>query len=140
MLGIIGDQQGTGPMALVIDDVQWADRRSVEAPSFTFRRLSVDAVAVILVVRGDHDQLDAPARRMILSVAQRRRVFLSGLSVDDVAPLPGRRAGRGPQHAAGKPHVIRAGGPAPRLRSGLPCGHCRRAAGSGGSGATGLAE
>src|SRR5215471_4089045 len=87
LLGIIGELQGAGPVALVIDDVQWADRRSVEALSFAFRRLSVDAVAVILIVRGDRAQLDAPTRRMLLSVAQRRRMVLSGLSVNDVAPL-----------------------------------------------------
>jgi DNA-binding CsgD family transcriptional regulator/antitoxin (DNA-binding transcriptional repressor) of toxin-antitoxin stability system len=87
LLGVIGDQQADGPVALVIDDVQWADRRSVEALSFMFRRLSVDAVVVILVIRGDRDQLDEPARRMLLSMAQRRRISLSGLTVDDVASL-----------------------------------------------------
>ena len=87
VLGMIGDRQGAGPVALVIDDVQWADRRSMEALSFTFRRLSVDAVAVILIVRGDRDQLDAPARQMLASMAQRHRIFLQGLTVDDVAPL-----------------------------------------------------
>src|SRR5215472_3680534 len=87
LLGIIGELQGAGPVALVIDDVQWADRRSVEALSFAFRRLSVDAVAVILIVRGDRDQLDAPTRRMLLSVTQQRRIVLSGLRVNDVAPL-----------------------------------------------------
>src|SRR5262249_24218874 len=87
LLGIVGELQRTGPVALVIDDVQWADNRSVEALSFAFRRLSVDAVAVILIVRGDRDQLDAATRRMLLSMAQRRRIVLSGLSVDDVAPL-----------------------------------------------------
>jgi ATP/maltotriose-dependent transcriptional regulator MalT len=87
LLGVVGDQQADGPVALVIDDVQWADRRSVEALSFMFRRLSVDAVVVILVVRGDRDQLDEPTRRMLLGMEQRRRISLSGLSVDDVAPL-----------------------------------------------------
>src|SRR5262245_12749928 len=87
LLGIVGELQRTGPMALVIDDVQWADRRSVDALSFAFRRLSVDAVAVILIVRGDRGQLEAPARRMLLSVAQQHRVVLPGLSVQDVAPL-----------------------------------------------------
>jgi len=87
LLGVVGDQQGAGPVALVIDDVQWADRRSVEALSFMLRRLSVDAVAVIVIVRGDRDQLDASTRRMLLSVARRRRISLSGLSADDVAPL-----------------------------------------------------
>ena len=53
--GLVGAQQADGPVALVIDDVQWADRRSVEALSFMFRRLSVDPVLVIVVVRGDRD-------------------------------------------------------------------------------------
>jgi DNA-binding CsgD family transcriptional regulator len=87
LLGVVGDQQADGPVALVIDDVQWADQRSVGALSFMFRRLSVDAVMVILVIRGDRDQLDEPVRRMLASVAQRRHIALSGLSVDDVAPL-----------------------------------------------------
>jgi hypothetical protein len=87
LLALVGDQQGTGPVALVIDDVQWADRQSVQALSFTFRRLSVDAVAAILIVRGDRGQLDADTRRLLLSVTQQRRIFLSGLSVDDVSPL-----------------------------------------------------
>jgi len=87
LLGTFGELQRAGPVVLVIDDVQWADRRSVEALSFAFRRLSVDAVAVILIVRGGRDQLDAPTRRMLLSVAQRRRIVLPGLSVNDVAPL-----------------------------------------------------
>ncbi len=87
LLGVVGDRQAGGPVALVIDDVQWADRRSVEALSFVFRRLSVDPVMVVLIVRGDRDQLDESTRRMLVSVDQRLRLPLSGLSVDDVAPL-----------------------------------------------------
>jgi DNA-binding CsgD family transcriptional regulator len=86
-LRFVGGRQRAGLVTVVIDDAQWADRRSVEALSFTFRRLSVDAVVVILIVRGAHGQLDAPAQQMLLSMAQRRRIFLSGLGVDDVAPL-----------------------------------------------------
>jgi DNA-binding CsgD family transcriptional regulator len=86
-LGLVGARQRAGLVALVIDDVQWADRRSVEALSFTFRRLSVDAVVVIAIIRGDRDQLDAPARQLLLSTEQRQRIVLSGLSVEDVAPL-----------------------------------------------------
>jgi DNA-binding CsgD family transcriptional regulator len=105
VLGLVGDQQAAGPVALVIDDVQWADRRSVEALSFTFRRLSVDTVAVILIVRGDRDQLDASTRRMLLSVAQRHRIVLPGLSVEDVATLAAA-LGAGPlgSQAVGRLH------------------------------------
>src|SRR5215472_18439413 len=31
LLGLVGEELGGGPVALVIDDVQWADRRSAEA-------------------------------------------------------------------------------------------------------------
>jgi DNA-binding CsgD family transcriptional regulator len=90
LLGLVGDLQGAGPVALVIDDVQWADRRSMDALSFSFRRLSVDAVVIIAIVRGDRDQLDPPARQMLLSVPQRHRIVLPGLAVEDVAPLAAR--------------------------------------------------
>ena len=86
-LGLIGALQRAAPVLVVIDDVQWADRRSAEALSFAFRRLSVDPVAVILTIRGGHDQLDVPVHRMLLSMPQRRRIALSGLSEADVAPL-----------------------------------------------------
>jgi DNA-binding CsgD family transcriptional regulator len=87
LLGLVGDLQGAGPVALVIDDVQWADRRSVDALSFSFRRLSVDAVAVIAIVRGDRDQLDPAARQMLVSVRQRHRIVVAGLAPEDMAPL-----------------------------------------------------
>jgi len=89
LLGLVGDRQDAGPVALVIDDVQWADRASVQALSFTLRRLSVDAVAVIAIVRGDRDQLDPPVRQMLMSVPQRRRIVVPGLTMQDVASLAG---------------------------------------------------
>ncbi len=87
LLGIVGEQLADGPMAMVIDDVQWADLRSVEALSFMLRRLSVDPVLVVVIVRGDRDHLEEPTRRMLISVQQRLRLSLSGLNLDDVAPL-----------------------------------------------------
>jgi DNA-binding CsgD family transcriptional regulator len=86
-LGLIGALQRAGLVLVVIDDVQWADHRSAEALSFAFRRLSVDAVAAVLTIRGDRDQLDAPVHRMLLSVEQHRRMTLPGLSETDVGPL-----------------------------------------------------
>ena len=79
--------QAEGPVVIVIDDVQWADRRSVEALSFMFRRLSVDPVLVVVVVRGERDHLDDVTRRMLISIEQRLRLPVSGLRLDDVAPL-----------------------------------------------------
>ncbi len=87
LLGVVGEVQAEGPVAIVIDDVQWADRRSIEALSFTFRRLSVDPVLVVVVVRGERDHLDEPTRRMLISIERRLRLPVSGLRLDDVEPL-----------------------------------------------------
>ena len=57
LLRLLGDQLAVGPIAVVLDDVQWADRPSVEALAFAFRRFTVEPVAVIVLVRGDRDQL-----------------------------------------------------------------------------------
>jgi DNA-binding CsgD family transcriptional regulator len=87
LLGVIGHLQTDGPVAMVIDDVQWTDRRSAEAISFMLRRLSVDPVLIIAIVRGERDHLDDVSRRMLLSVERRSRVALTGLRLEDVEPL-----------------------------------------------------
>ena len=87
LLGVVGDVQADGPVVIVIDDVQWADRRSIEALSFMFRRLSVDPILVVVMVRGERDHLDDVTRRMLISIEQRLRLPMSGLRLDDVAPL-----------------------------------------------------
>jgi hypothetical protein len=45
----------------VIDDLQWAERKSVEALTFMLRRLSVDPVVAIAIYRGPSDRLDEAA-------------------------------------------------------------------------------
>jgi DNA-binding CsgD family transcriptional regulator len=87
LLGVIGKLQSDGPVVIVIDDMQWADRRSVEAISFMLRRLSVDPVLLIAMLRGERDQLDEASRRMLLAVERRSRLGLTGLRLEDVEPL-----------------------------------------------------
>ena len=87
LLAVLGEQLATGPIAMVVDDVQWADRPSVDALSFMLRRLSVEPVLVLLVIRGDRDHLDDATRRMLLGVDQRVHLTLAGLAHDDIAPL-----------------------------------------------------
>lgn len=88
LLGVVGDLQAAGgPVVIVVDDVQWADRRSVEALSFMLRRLSADSVLAIMLVRGERDALDDPARRMLSSVERRLSLRLSGLPLEEVADL-----------------------------------------------------
>jgi predicted ATPase len=71
LLEVVGEQLATGALAIVIDDLQWVDRKSAEALTFMLRRLSVDPVLAILIYRGPGDRLDEPARRMLASVENR---------------------------------------------------------------------
>jgi predicted ATPase len=95
LLEVVGEQQAqtaTLAVAIVVDDLQWADRRSVEALTFMLRRLSVDPVIAIVIYRGPSDRLDEAAQRMLSSMENRLRLPLGGLGPDEVA---GGRAQRG---------------------------------------------
>jgi DNA-binding CsgD family transcriptional regulator len=90
LLAVVGElqaQTASVAVAIVIDDLQWADRRSVEALTFMFRRLSVDPVIAIVIYRGPSDRLDEAAQRMLSSVENRLRLPLGGLGPDEVASL-----------------------------------------------------
>jgi DNA-binding CsgD family transcriptional regulator len=87
LLGVLGEQQATGTVAILIDDLQWADRRSVEALTFMLRRLSVDPVVALVMYRGPSDRLDEAAQRMLGSIENRLRISLGGLGPDEVAAL-----------------------------------------------------
>jgi len=87
LLEVAGEQLATGPLAIVIDDLQWVDRKSAEALTFMLRRLTVDPVLAIMIYRGPGDHLDEPTQRMLASVENRLQLTLGGLTADEVASL-----------------------------------------------------
>ncbi len=87
LLEVVGAQGATGAVALVVDDLQWADRRSVEALTFMLRRLSVDAVLAVVAYSGPGDRLGEAAHRLLRSVENRLDIPLGGLGPDEVAAL-----------------------------------------------------
>jgi DNA-binding NarL/FixJ family response regulator len=93
LLEVVGEQGAQGPVAIVVDDLQWADRKSVAALTFMLRRLSVDPVIAVMIYRGGSDRLDEGARRMLLSIENRVRIALGGLDSDEVAALAAALAG-----------------------------------------------
>jgi DNA-binding CsgD family transcriptional regulator len=108
----VGKLQASSPVAVFIDDLQWADHKSVEALTFVFRRLTVDPVLAVAVFRGSRDRLGEPAQRMIVSVEQRLRLPLAGLGVEDVAPLAeALGAGQLDDPTARRVHEVTAGHP-----------------------------
>ena len=87
LLEVVGERVAAGPVAIVVDDLQWADRKSAEALTFMLRRLSVDPVIAIMIYRGPGDRLDQAAQRLLQSVENRLLVPLAGLGLDEVASL-----------------------------------------------------
>jgi DNA-binding CsgD family transcriptional regulator len=87
LLEVVGEQQAAGIVAILVDDLQWADRRSVEALTFMLRRLSVDPVLAVVVYRGSSGRLGEAAQRLLRSVENRLRLRLGGLGPDEVAAL-----------------------------------------------------
>lgn len=87
LLEVVGEQLAADPVAILVDDLQWADRRSVEALTFMLRRLSVDPVIAVVIYRGPGDRLDEAAQRMLQSVENRLLIPLEGLHLDEVASL-----------------------------------------------------
>jgi DNA-binding CsgD family transcriptional regulator len=90
LLEVVGGQHAAGArgsVAIVVDDLQWADRRSVEALTFMLRRLSVDPVLAVVVYRGPAGRLDDAAQWLLGSVENRLQIPLGGLSPDEVGSL-----------------------------------------------------
>ena len=51
LLDLLGAMQAAGPVLLLIDDAQWADRPSLQALIFALRRLQADRVFTLVVSR-----------------------------------------------------------------------------------------
>lgn len=78
-----------GPVVVVVDDAQWADRASLQALSFALRRLHVDPVVSVVATRETGD-LPEGLRRL----AEERGVIIrvGGLSCDELGDLSLRLA------------------------------------------------
>ena len=87
LLEAVGELGAAGPVAIVVDDLQWADLRSVEALSFMLRRLWVDPVIAVAIYRGPSDRLAESAQRMLRSIDNYLEIPLGGLGLDDVAAM-----------------------------------------------------
>ncbi|MFI6324331.1 AAA family ATPase [Nonomuraea sp. NPDC050556] len=66
VLDLLGDLQELGPVVLVVDDVQWVDRLSLQALTFVLRRLRRDKVLTVLTTRdADSPWLPESLRRVL---------------------------------------------------------------------------
>jgi ATP/maltotriose-dependent transcriptional regulator MalT len=133
LLDIVYAAQASQPLAIIIDDLQWADPGSVEAISYMLRRLDNVRVLTLLSAR---TQNRAPAewvtgpgghwRRLIDDRQFGQRIHLPGLTAEEVADLAARfghgaiplaAAERLRQHTAGNPASLQALLTDPRIES-----------------------
>ncbi|MGI8698163.1 MAG: AAA family ATPase [Mycobacteriales bacterium] len=115
LLDLLGAVQATGPVAVVVDDAQWADSSSLRAMTFALRRLSSDAVLALIAARAaDAATLPAGLNRLVDSECG-VRLRLDGFTTEEVrelakvvgvGQLPLQAAERLRAHTAGLPlHV-----------------------------------
>ncbi|MCO8273661.1 AAA family ATPase [Actinoplanes sp. TRM 88003] len=88
LLLLLGELQPAGrPVAVVVDDLQWADRQSTQALSFVLRRLWSDHVLTVLATRPAGGSADESLDRLLRSSDRTTRIDLNGLAGDEVARL-----------------------------------------------------
>ncbi|MGP3918140.1 AAA family ATPase [Nonomuraea sp. 10N515B] len=84
---VIGALQAHGPVVVLIDDAQWADRPSLHALGYVLRRLRAGRVLVLVAVRDVADPWLPDGLRRLLTDDDTLRITLGGLSAADLAEL-----------------------------------------------------
>lgn len=64
LLEVLGRRQEQGPVAVVVDDAQWADTLSVQGLAFALRRLRTDQVVAVFAARDGSPGLPDGLRRL----------------------------------------------------------------------------
>jgi hypothetical protein len=80
VVGLIAEQ---APLALFLDDLQWADPKTVAALSYLQRRGTGIPAVLVTAVASEHAQTDHAVRRLMPTTVVR----LEALTADDLAPL-----------------------------------------------------
>ncbi|MFG1705726.1 helix-turn-helix transcriptional regulator [Nonomuraea sp. M3C6] len=87
LLDVLSERQLSVPICLVVDDVHWADAPTLRALTFCLRRLRVDRVLTVLMLR-DAALLPGPeGLRRLIAADSTLRLRLSGLRAPEVAAL-----------------------------------------------------
>ncbi len=119
LLDLFGDLQRRSPLAVVIDDLQWADAPSLQALRFLLRRMWAEQLLVVLVSRPDPpappetaSSPDPPLGRLVHGIPVDLHLDLTGLDLLDVTDLARTLAGmRLPAGTARRFHSYTGGHP-----------------------------
>jgi DNA-binding CsgD family transcriptional regulator len=95
LVHLLGELGSSGPVALIVDDIQWADRASVLALGSTSRRLGADRVLVLATARSpglsamsvEQAAPDNQDWQRIFASRQGVEIRLDGLSTEEIATM-----------------------------------------------------
>ncbi|MEU7746567.1 AAA family ATPase [Nonomuraea sp. NPDC049158] len=109
---LVGPLQAEGPVVVLVDDAQWADRASLRALGYLLRRLRTGRVLVVVSCRGTAAAWLPEGLRRLLTGEGGLRLVLGGLPAADLAglapdPLAERTARRLCEHTSGNPLYAR---------------------------------
>lgn len=93
LLAQLGSMDADGPVVVVIEDVHWSDRGSLDALAFAWRRLVRDPIAVVMTCRTSDGAAVPPTVQRLLDDGRAELVALERFAPDDVAQLA-RRLGK----------------------------------------------
>ncbi|MBB5780850.1 helix-turn-helix transcriptional regulator [Nonomuraea jabiensis] len=113
LLPELSERQAGEPLCLVVDDVHWADAPTLRALTFCLRRLRVDRVMAVLMLREAATLPGPEGLRRLIAADTTRRLRLRGLREPEVAALVGgrvsqRAVARLVAHTEGVPLHLRA--------------------------------
>ncbi|MFF3401451.1 AAA family ATPase [Streptomyces sp. NPDC002659] len=94
LLRLFDDLQAGGPVAVVIEDAQWADNASLQVVKFVLRRLEADHVLTVITAR---TPLPDEIRKLALDREWGCELVLRGLDENAVAELVHRATGEQPR-------------------------------------------
>jgi DNA-binding CsgD family transcriptional regulator len=86
---IVDQLSPSGPVLVLVDDVQWADGESVDALYWLLRRAQGDRLLVALGSRPESRTSSDAWRRLMRSTERGTSVVLTGVSLDQAAALMG---------------------------------------------------
>ncbi|MEV1000320.1 hypothetical protein [Nonomuraea sp. NPDC050202] len=105
LLDAVSERPRSGPLRLIVDDVHWADEPTLRALTFCLRRLRVDRVPAVLMLR-DAAALAGPEGLLrLVAAGTTRRLRLSGLRAPEVGAMAGG-LGAGPVSQRGLARLV----------------------------------
>jgi thioredoxin-like negative regulator of GroEL len=87
LLGLLGDLQDAGAVAVLLDDVHWADLPTLNAVTFALRRLRADRVLSLMTVRSEQSQRIPAGVERLIEGGRGCRINLEGLTFAELGAL-----------------------------------------------------